>query len=493
MKLLKKIWPKNKESLAIALIVLLAAFLRLYKIEFLTTFLGEQGRDLLIAREILEGKLTLLGPPTSISAVHFGPFYHYFNAFFLFLFRLDPLGPVFGFVLLSLVSVYLIYSLASAFGHKRAGLFAAFLFAVSPRMVEYGRHVFNSNFMHNFSVVSVWFLVNFFKTRKRRYLLLLSGIFAGLALQANFLSIGLFAGLFFYLLWEKLSFKKQLWFYLGSFLAIFPYLIFELRHQFYNSKAFLSLFGSGRAVVFSGLSFLQKMALALWQSLYFSFSYQRAFWLSASIFLCILIGTIFLLLQKQKNKFLKLNLIFIFFILVVVSLYPGPMLVHYLGAVYPFIFLVTGLAFERATGGKAKYFAYFIFLGLLLLNLLKINYSCNGECSMPQGWDLRGVKEAGRIIGEDASEGFNVAALLDGDTRAYPYRYIIEVAGKKPLGVEEYPESLVLYVVARGSEEEVLSYPVWEISSFLPAKVTKVWPIKNEISVFKLEKINQEK
>ena len=491
MRLIKKVCSKNKESLVVLFIVLLAAFLRLYRLESLTTFLGEQGRDLLIAREILKGKLTLLGPPTSISAVHFGPFYHYFNAFFLLLFGLDPLGPAIGFVLLSLVSVYLIYSLASAFGHKRAGFFAAFLFAVSPRMVEYGKHVFNSNFMHNFSIVAVWFLVNFFKTRKRHYLLFLSGIFAGLALQANFLSIGLLIGLFFYLVWEKLSFKKQLWFYLGSFLAILPYLIFELRHQFYNTKAFLFLSGSGKVVAFSWLSFLKRIFLAFWQSMYFSFSYRYPLWLNIVISLSILLGIAFLLLQKQKNKFLKLNLIFIFSILVTVSLYPGPILVHYLGAAYPFIFLVAGLVFEKATEGKTRYFAYFIFLGLLLLNLLKVNYSCNGECSMPKGWDLDGVRQAGKIIARDARGNFNVAALLDGDTRAYPYRYIIETTGKKPMGVEEYPKAKTLYVIGRGGAKDILSYPVWEISSFLPAEATRVWPIKNGISVFKLERIKE--
>ncbi len=98
---------------------------------------------------------------------------------------------------------------------------------------------------------------------------------------------------------------------------------------------------------------------------------------------------------------------------------------------------------------------------------------------MPEGWDYLGVKKASEIIAKDASGDFNVAAILDGDTRAYPYRYIIETLGKKPLGVEDYNKSKVLYVIAKGGADNVIGYPVWEIKSFLPAKVTTKWQIQN--------------
>ena len=44
----------------IILVLLLAAFLRLYRIQDYMTFLGDEGRDVLVAYNILHGHLTLL-------------------------------------------------------------------------------------------------------------------------------------------------------------------------------------------------------------------------------------------------------------------------------------------------------------------------------------------------------------------------------------------------------------------------------------------------
>jgi len=127
---------------------------------------------------------------------------------------------------------------------------------------------------------------------------------------------------------------------------------------------------------------------------------------------------------------------------------------------------------------------------LAVLNFSQINFSCLKYCLMPSGWDMAGVKKVGKIIGEDAKGEYNIASIIDGDTRAYPYRYMVSLEKvEPPLGVDEYPRVKTLYVISRETETGVLSYPVWEIYSILPAKVTKIWPIKNGISLFKLEKI----
>lgn len=474
-------WP-------IILIMVLAVFLRLFRINDLTAFLGEQGRDLIIARNILLGKFTLLGPSTSISQVHFGPFYHYFNAFFLFIFGLDPIGPAIGFSLLSLFSVYFIYSIATTLGHKKVGIISSLLFAVSPWMVEYGRSTFNSFFITAFSTFSLWGLIKYLKdnNKSNRVLyLLLSGIFAGLAVQANFLAAGVPLGLLLFLLLKKVSFKKQLYAYLGIFLAIFPYLAFEFRHQFFNFRAFLSLSGEGKAVSFSFYIFLKRIILNFLQATRYSLFYHYPNWLSVFLFILIFLGIVTLFVKNPKSDLLRSNLVFLLLGLIVVSIYPGQMLVHYLGAIYPNIFLLTGMLLGKISSGKFKYLGLALTFGLTILNLSKINFS---QQNMPEGWDLDGVRKASFIISGDAGDNFNIANLLDGDTRAYSYRYFVQLAGKIPREVEEYPQAGILYVITRKSED-VINYPVWEIDSFLPARVTKEWPVKNGISVFKLEKI----
>ncbi|MCX6724708.1 MAG: glycosyltransferase family 39 protein, partial [Candidatus Shapirobacteria bacterium] len=212
-----KIMSFLKTNWLMVAILLLTAFLRFYQIEEKTSYLGEQGRDLLVAKDILFfEKLTLLGPPTSLSSnIHFGPFYHYFNAFWLAIFRLNPLGPAVGFGFLSLPACFLLYLTAKNFGFRKTGLFASLLFAVSPLMIRYGQSMFNSYFLVSFSIFSLWSVSEFWR-KKEKFWLFLSGLFAGIAFQANFLAYGFLLAIFVFLSFFKKDFLKNLlWFFSG--------------------------------------------------------------------------------------------------------------------------------------------------------------------------------------------------------------------------------------------------------------------------------------
>src|SRR3981081_4139671 len=88
--------------LILILILFLASFSRLYRISDYMTFLGDEGRDVLIAKGILEGHLTLLGPRSSAGDFFMGPIYYYMMAPFLWLWHLDPVGPA---IMVALVGV----------------------------------------------------------------------------------------------------------------------------------------------------------------------------------------------------------------------------------------------------------------------------------------------------------------------------------------------------------------------------------------------------
>src|SRR6267378_355243 len=105
---------RNKITfILIILILLLAAFLRLYMISDYMTFLGDEGRDALVAKGILDGHLTLLGPRASAGDFFTGPIYYYMMAPFLWLFHLDPVGPAVMVALFSVATVWLLYYVGS--------------------------------------------------------------------------------------------------------------------------------------------------------------------------------------------------------------------------------------------------------------------------------------------------------------------------------------------------------------------------------------------
>ena len=81
-----KIFFKNPHSLLLVLVLLLAAYLRLYGISGYMTFLGDEGRDAITVWDILHGHFTLLGPRASAGDFYLGPIYYYMIAPFLLLF-----------------------------------------------------------------------------------------------------------------------------------------------------------------------------------------------------------------------------------------------------------------------------------------------------------------------------------------------------------------------------------------------------------------------
>ncbi|EKD67760.1 MAG: hypothetical protein ACD_48C00233G0002, partial [uncultured bacterium] len=86
---IKKILP----FLPILVILVLAAYLRLYRIADYMTFLGDEGRDVLIVkRMIVDHKFTLLGPTASVGGFFMGPIYYYFMLPFLWAWNLNPVG-----------------------------------------------------------------------------------------------------------------------------------------------------------------------------------------------------------------------------------------------------------------------------------------------------------------------------------------------------------------------------------------------------------------
>jgi len=83
----------NRRVLLIVLYLLLPAIFRFYRIDAFMTFLGDEGRDVIVVRDILHGHFTFLGPRASAADFYTGPIYYYMMAPFLLLAGYNPVGP----------------------------------------------------------------------------------------------------------------------------------------------------------------------------------------------------------------------------------------------------------------------------------------------------------------------------------------------------------------------------------------------------------------
>src|SRR3989304_9790007 len=135
-----KLWIKKNpvEFVFLLLILLLAAFLRLYRISEYMTFLGDEGRDVIIVRRLLVNfDPILIGPGTSIGNMYLGPLYYYMMAPALFLAGFSPVGPAVQIALLGVVTVGFVWYVGRQWFGKVAGLTSAFLYGLAPVVITY--------------------------------------------------------------------------------------------------------------------------------------------------------------------------------------------------------------------------------------------------------------------------------------------------------------------------------------------------------------------
>src|SRR6185437_11845881 len=243
---------KNKFNLnliLLVLILLLAAFMRLYRISDYMTFLGDEGRDALVALGILQGHFTLLGPRASAGDFFTGPIYYYMMAPFLWLFHLDPVGPAVMVALFGVATVWLIYHVGKEFFDQKTGLIAAAFYAVSPLVLTYSHSSWNPNVVPFFSLLTIYFLYKAVTTVRSWKYYLLVGIFLGICLELHYIStfLAVIVAVSLFIMQWFLNNKIKILPLIIPYLEIFagfligyaPFLAFEARHGFPNTKSII--------------------------------------------------------------------------------------------------------------------------------------------------------------------------------------------------------------------------------------------------------------
>src|SRR3989304_5417269 len=132
--------------------IAIAAFLRLYNFEGFVTFLGDQGRDAIVVKRILTGEhLPAIGAPTSVGQVYLGPFYYYFIAPWLLIFRNNPIGPAFGVAIFSCLYLLINYLIVTKLFDKKIAVISTILLSFSTVLIDLSRFSWNPNLMPLFS------------------------------------------------------------------------------------------------------------------------------------------------------------------------------------------------------------------------------------------------------------------------------------------------------------------------------------------------------
>ena len=255
-KLINKIvsWIKNNkvEAIILGIILLVASICRLYKIDQYMTFLGDEGRDVTIVRNIfVELHPPLIGPGTSIGNMYLGPLYYYMMAPALLIANFSPIGPAIQIAILGIITVWFVWWTGRVWFGKTVGLIGAGLYAISPTVIVYSRSSWNPNIMPFFALLCIYSIWKVWKDHKMGWLIVL-GISFACVLQSHYLGLLLTPTLFIFWLLTLIKVRKtelQKKFTKNSIIGIIlflllmsPLLFFDIRHNWENTKAMYTFF-----------------------------------------------------------------------------------------------------------------------------------------------------------------------------------------------------------------------------------------------------------
>ncbi len=435
-----------KKNWILILILLVGAFMRLYKIDSYMTFLGDEGRDAIIVRNLLvHFDPILIGPGTSVGNMYLGPLYYYFMAPFLFLSNFSPVGPAVGVALLGVATIYLIYIAGKDWFGKTAGLIAALFFAISPTVIVYSRSSWNPNIMPFFALLSVYSIWRVYKNKEYKWLVVTAISFA-FVLQSHYLGILIAPVLFIYWILARVPKNYSLFSILLFLFLMSPLLIFDIRHNFLNSKALYKFITVRQETIsvnpFSSVS----KAYPIYEQINSSLLTAKTEPLGKIVSIFIIL---FLVLIPFLNK--KIIIIWLFSGLIGLSLYKQNVYDHYFGFMFPIPFLLIGFFWEKLYNSKYKIFGI-LFLAILIF----INLTNNPLRNSPNNQMKRAVNVANKIIEESKGQNFNIAVVAEQNYED-GYQYFLEKNNSKMIEIDAQLTETVtdqLFVICEKIKEE---------------------------------------
>lgn len=488
---LKKYW-------GIILILFIGSVFRLYKINEYMTFLGDEGRDVVIVRNLLaHADPILIGPGTSIGGMYLGPLYYYLIAIPLLLANFSPVGPAIFVAILGIITIWLVYFIGKEWFGEKAGLISALLFAISPTVIVYSRSSWNPNIMPFFALLtiySIWKFYNDLPTQagtNYKYLVLCAVSFA-FVLQSHYLGLLLAPTiLLFYvlkivnckftedckLLIDKL--RKNTFLAVGIFVLLMsPLAIFDLRHDYMNSRALYKFLTVRQETVsirpWTSLEKIPTIFTDINSSLLVAKNTALAKWITV-----FFVGLLIWFRKKlMANGYLLIT--WLSFGLIGLGLYKQHIYDHYYGFLFPVVFLLTGFLITKLN----KYLTFFITLILVVINLQK-----NPLLFHPNKQMQRSINVANLVLEKDNDKPFNLAVLAE---RNYEdgYRYFLEKGGVTPMHADRWDGKTItdqLFVICEMEEKKCdpTHSPKAEVANFGMSKIDDKW-IVDGVIIYKL-------
>jgi len=467
---------RSKYFILIVALFVIGTILRFYKLYEFVTFLGDQGRDALVIKRILTFEhFPAIGAPTSVGQVYLGPFYYYFIAPWLLLFELNPVGLAVGVAFFSSLFILIYYACISELFDTTVALISTIFLTFSSVLIDLSRFSWNPNLLPLFSFLFIYVLIKAVKTG-RSIFYISAGCLLSICIQLHYLTLFFVpatALIFIRLFIQKRHMVKRhfVQFTATLFLFSLPLFIFDIRHNFLNTKNFLFLFNASAKnednkldILFASISDLFTFSLGTSLPVYAIYTIGI---LSVSYCLYILV--------KQKHA--PSRYISLFFLTTIASFvfYSGDRHMHYYGFLYPLFYLLLGLFLATIARifCTAKYLIFILLIGFIIQNVNNYPFIMGSS-----GNQIDRAKNVAKIIYDNVgSEKYRLTSLPERYDES-TYRYFLEIWKKKPIEKDSTDYVRDMFVVCN-NECKPIGDPQWDVAVFAPTAVTAQWKLDN--------------
>lgn len=200
----------DKYILSLIGVVGIGAVLRLFLLNSLMMFIGDQAWFYLSARDaLLQGTFPVTGITSSVTWLHQGPLYTYFLIPSLAISGFHPVAPAVITSFLGIVTIVLTYLVARLWNNKFTSVITASIAALSPLAIIHARMPYHT------SVIPFFFATFILLVARKKYFL--AFLFLGFLYQLELASIIIWPPMLFYLVWQRYHprFRDALAFALG--------------------------------------------------------------------------------------------------------------------------------------------------------------------------------------------------------------------------------------------------------------------------------------
>lgn len=471
-------------------ILVLGGFLRLYKIRDYMTFLGDEGRDVLVVRHFITNfDVPFIGPTASVGGFFLGPIYYYFMTPALLLSRMDPVGPSIMVALFGIATILLIFLFGKELFTIRVGMVASLFYAISPLVIAQSRSSWNPNIVPFFSLLMMYALWKSVQTKKSLWFLVV-GVCFGIGVQLHYLYFFLSPVILTYLLFyyrSKKYLKNYLLIGLGIVLPLLPFIGFEIKNNFPNLRSLLNFLTAGKevAVKIGVVDKLSNLIFRLFGRLVFFYPPPEqvgtnpenkwfvvwALIVVSSIFFSLAVLFYMLYLKRRKQEMLMV--LWLIFGIGLFSFYTRGIYDYYFVILFPWPFILVAYSLDIFWKNKFTIPIFFIItISLVMLNIKGQPFQ------YPPNRQLAQVKKAAETVVSMTDKRPYNFALVTGQNSDHAYRYFLELWGRAPITIENFendPDRKTvteqLIVVCEVSNCQPLGNPLWEIAGFGQADI----------------------